>query len=860
MASPPDLHKIAGKQPGGHLRYNPTWNNTGTDWATPGSWNPSGPPTATDLAIFSPFGAGAGTTVNNPSLATAVSALSLTVFPNQNLGTWTFGGNGNLTLGGTGSTGITTYGPRSYTIDGPTLAGASATNSLTLNVTHGSALLLAGNTKIVTNQGNITINGGKLTLDNTILNATDRLTTSGIIKLNGGGTFELIGNSAGGVYNVGSFSTADNSTGGTNIIRVVSNSVSANPVLNFANTGTFSLRQGTRAVLSFESNGTLGAANGPRITFAGTPFVSNSVTGTGSGNLFTSSATGATSGWAIVRDALGTNFATYSTTPGVGVLSIATVGNGNPATITTVTTGAQLAASTGGTNLQFNAPGTTVTLAGTITGATLRISPTATGGVLNMGASPNALNVNAIMLDGALDYSIAGTGNYSSGNSKYIYVNNPATVLGISLNIAPASNTVLAGPGFVDLTGLVSQNTAGTSRITLAGGVLQSNATSLGFTSSDPGQLNLTGGILEIKGGANGTGTAADFRRPVGTGAGTVAWVNSATSEQGSGGFSAFGSAASVNLGGQATPTTLQWAAANFVGDGQALRFGSTKSNAVLTFLNPLQLDNGTAPQLREIQVTAGTGGDKTVFSEVISGGSTASLLKTGTGVLELTGANTYEGSTFITAGTLVANYPVPSISASSTGRGNVRVTNGGRLAGSGFVGTLGSQVTVLPGGKIRGDVDGGSTGTVQTFGGLTVVGASSNGGTIQVEATTSTASGVFAFGAVNLDVTAGKVNIELLGNSLLPGVYTIDLVGSSVGNFNRNGMQITGGFVFSTTDYAVTAPGYPIFTVNSLSIVTASTVDTLQLNFTVAPEPGTPLVLSLVGIGCVGWRRRRNR
>jgi hypothetical protein len=23
MASPPDLHKIAGKQPGGHLRYNP---------------------------------------------------------------------------------------------------------------------------------------------------------------------------------------------------------------------------------------------------------------------------------------------------------------------------------------------------------------------------------------------------------------------------------------------------------------------------------------------------------------------------------------------------------------------------------------------------------------------------------------------------------------------------------------------------------------------------------------------------------------------------------------------------------------------------------------------------------------------
>src|SRR5438477_2599823 len=35
-----------------------TWNNTGTDWASPNSWTPGGTPTAADIAVLSQLGSG----------------------------------------------------------------------------------------------------------------------------------------------------------------------------------------------------------------------------------------------------------------------------------------------------------------------------------------------------------------------------------------------------------------------------------------------------------------------------------------------------------------------------------------------------------------------------------------------------------------------------------------------------------------------------------------------------------------------------------------------------------------------------------------------------------------------------------
>src|SRR5262245_1559330 len=99
-----------------------TWNNNGTDFGTAGNWT-NGVPTSTTTGFFNPTGSIAGTTVNNPNINSAATALGLSIYQNQNFGGWTFGGSSSLTLGGTGSTGLTTFGPQTMTFNGPTLAG-----------------------------------------------------------------------------------------------------------------------------------------------------------------------------------------------------------------------------------------------------------------------------------------------------------------------------------------------------------------------------------------------------------------------------------------------------------------------------------------------------------------------------------------------------------------------------------------------------------------------------------------------------------------------------------------------------------------------------------------------------------------
>jgi autotransporter-associated beta strand protein len=637
-----------------------TWTNAGSDFATGTNWSGGIPSGTNDALLANTYG---GVT-NQPSLAASAALNSLTfasaLSPTQGYTVTNSSGSNSLTIGGAGAAfNLITRGLGATTFNGPTIAGVSALpappgNPVNIDVGAGTRLILEGDSKVTANQGNTTINGGTLVFDNTAINATDRFTTSGVIKLQGSGTLELIGNSAGGTYNIGSLNTVDNSDGGVNTIKVTPNTNAANTVLNFANSGTFTIRQGTRNVSVFEATtGELGSTNGPRITFTGTPF-------TGSGGLISNAAGNTAVGFAIVKDSLGTNFATYSTTAGVGIVSLASsAAKPASAVITTVTTAAQLQALTAagtssvGSNGQFNAPASTITLTGNSAAASLRISPAGAGGILAIGA--NNLLMPGLMLDGAFDYTVTGTGNPFSG-THYFYVNNPNTTLFYQPVLTTSGNQfTYAGPGFLELTGTVSQNLSNTARMNIAGGVLRANNTQMNFTNAGQGIITFGGGVLEIKNGANGSGASADFVRSLGTGGtGNVNWGAGTTAEQGSGGFSAFGAAASVNIGGNASPSALRWNQTNFVADGFALKFGSTKSNAVLNFLNPLQLDSTAATyQVREINVTAGVGGDKTVLQGVVSGASYADLLKTGAGTLELTQTNTYAGNTLIQNGTL---------------------------------------------------------------------------------------------------------------------------------------------------------------------------------------------------------------
>ena len=160
------------------------------------------------------------------------------------------------------------------------------------------------------------------------------------------------------------------------------------------------------------------------------------------------------------------------------------------------------------------------------------------------------------------------------------------------------------------------------------------------------------------------------FNWPLGTGAGAVQWTSS-------GGFSARNAALAVNIGGSSA--TLQWGqTTNFIANGNALLFGSNTSNNVVTFQNPIDLYCSSGPQT--VQVTAGAGGDYTVFSGVVSDSQAnagGGLVKTGNGTLILTATNTYAGPTTISAGALGADDGVGL-------PGTNLVLNGGVFQGNG--------------------------------------------------------------------------------------------------------------------------------------------------------------------------------
>ena len=274
-----------------HAATTYTWNNTGNAWETPGDWSPTGPPTSTDIASFDPTVANAAGVIFNPTINAADAAQALNLNNNYLGGAYSFSGTGTLTLG-TG--GIVTRGFGTQTISGPILAGA-ATGNLTFNIGTDSGLTLAGATTALTNAGAVNLNGGTLTLDNTV-NNTAKLGTSSVPSFVGG-TLSFLGNSAGTAYTLGAASF----NGGFNTVSLGGNGATS---VNFNNStaGTgFSLRTQTFMVEQFVSTTGVRWEAPPvaLVTFStGRPLP-------GANGLLASSSGGGTVGFATVRDTTG---------------------------------------------------------------------------------------------------------------------------------------------------------------------------------------------------------------------------------------------------------------------------------------------------------------------------------------------------------------------------------------------------------------------------------------------------------------------------------------------------------------------------------------------------------------------------
>ena len=149
--------------------------------------------------------------------------------------------------------------------------------------------------------------------------------------------------------------------------------------------------------------------------------------------------------------------------------------------------------------------------------------------------------------------------------------------------------------------------------------------------------MTLNGAILQSDG-------PADFTRTIGTGAGQVQF-------SGNVGFAANGGKLTVNLNNGGL---LEWGSgSDFLGEGDELVFGSPMASAEAELQNSIDL-NG---EQRTVVVNSGAGGDfATLSGTIMSTGPTAAnggLYKTGSGLLKLSGNNSFSGGLTLNAGTV---------------------------------------------------------------------------------------------------------------------------------------------------------------------------------------------------------------
>ena len=534
-------------------------------------------------------------------------------------------------------------------------------------------------------------------------------------------------------------------------------------------------------------------------------------------------------GWATVN---GTDFATHIGA-GVGSQGIAAV----------TTSAAPIGTGTGDATL--NAALTTnlpLSNAGGYALNSLKIAPGASGQAISLAAGAQ-LRTNGILLAGSTDFSIDGTGSIANAGGvspRYFHVHTADTTLTVNAPVNGAiAPIVKVGAGTLVLTN--TTNNLVTQPVVINGGTLRATP----GTSLPSGEVRFRGGVLEITGGGT-------FSRQIGLGANRLTWagvdaLNAPISqEQGSGGFAAVGANAIVDLT-PLTGTDFAWEDTGFVNSGHALIFGSTHANAMLTWVDNINLTsiaqavNYNARQFRAIDNPASTN-DVAVLSGTISGTVRNDFLKTGNGELILSGNNSFAGATLITNGTLRVN-------GSTTNSFLTDVRNGGTLGGSGTV--AGVQVegngTVAPG-------DRAGRSSILNTADLTFA-ATGAKLAIELGGTTAGGNGVTGYDRVNV---TGSVT---LGGGQLTGSLLNNFTASPTDLFfiiiNDGADAVQGTFAqgaFVTIGSQVFSIGYTgNVATNSFSAPGGNDV-VLRLAI---PEPcaGTLLALGALGLGI---RRRR--
>lgn len=376
------------------------------------------------------------------------------------------------------------------------------------------------------------------------------------------------------------------------------------------------------------------------------------------------------------------------------------------------------------------------------------------GGTINANASTTLTVANVISGTGNLVVNGAGTLSLTAANTHTgatlantgtLALGNVNALQNSTLTTATAGNVTftVAGTNTYQIGGLAGNDTVVLGTNTISVGANHETTTFTGILTGIGGLTKVGNGTLNLTGASTHSG---DTR--VSGGMLVLANANAlqnSTLDTGA-------------AGGQSVNLTMP--------EATTYNFGGLKGDDDL--------------DLAVSHLSVGSNNQSTVFAGAIQGPFNNNLTKVGTGTLTLTGANTYGGTTTVSAGAL----QVGSSGVGQTGTGAVSVASTGTILGTGIV--RGSNVTFASGSTLRpGDTMADSSHGTLTF---TPVGT----GTYNVQAGSNVILGLSS--ATATDPTYGGNVIGSAGyNTFVDGI-------SGVGSHD---LVIFNGTAGSTLDFS---------------------------------------------------------
>jgi fibronectin-binding autotransporter adhesin len=272
-------------------------------------------------------------------------------------------------------------------------------------------------------------------------------------------------------------------------------------------------------------------------------------------------------------------------------------------------------------------------------------SGTAGAGTLSVTGGVN-LGANTLTIDGTSITNFGSTANFITGTGGLIKNGNGVLILSAG-GATPAHNY-----------------SGGT---TINGGVVRIQSA----TAYGTGNLTINSGVLESYYGTS-------FTRTLGSGVGQAQILGgvSGFSEQGSGSNVTFNNSAAFEVVWGATNEASNALSTGFFNPSTfVLQANTVNAGKSITFTNLLDL-NGTT---RTIQVNQGSTTLATMSGVIRTSSGTAGLIKEGVGTLNLSAANTYNGGTTVSEGTLSASTSASRLGSNTVGN-DIAVSAGARL------------------------------------------------------------------------------------------------------------------------------------------------------------------------------------